>query len=278
LLSYRHSFHAGNFADVIKHLVLVETLAHLTQKDSPFEYIDTHSGAGVFNLRSKDALKLQEHESGFALLDPVDIPELDRYFDVINSYNPTKQIGVYPGSPAVAAHFLRPQDRAWLCELHPQDYQSLCRNMKNNTKIRVFNRDGLSQLDSLLPPTSRRGLVLIDPSYEVKTEYDDVFKAIEKGYKKFASGIYALWYPVVDRKKIDHLERKFVRSGIKNIQRFELGVAPDSNESGMTASGMFLVNPPWKLFTTMSEALPKIARALGDSNSPLFKCDVITGE
>ncbi|MEH6591421.1 MAG: 23S rRNA (adenine(2030)-N(6))-methyltransferase RlmJ [Halioglobus sp.] len=263
---------------MIKHLVLVETLSHLTQKDAPFEYIDTHSGAGLFNLESANALKLQEHQSGFALLDPEGFPALDGYFDVIKSYNRNGKIRVYPGSPAIAAHFLRSQDRAWLCELHPQDYQFLCKNMKKSRKIRVFNSDGLKQLDSLLPPTSRRGLVLIDPSYEVKSEYDDVFKAIVKGYKRFANGIYALWYPVVDRSKIDHLERRFVQSGIKNIQRFELGVAPDANERGMTASGMFLINPPWKLFATMSAVLPEIARVLGDSNNPLFKCDVIVSE
>jgi 23S rRNA (adenine2030-N6)-methyltransferase len=278
LLSYRHSFHAGNFADVIKHIVLVETLAHLTEKDSPFEYVDTHSGAGLFNLKSSDALKLQEHDSGISRLDRADFPELGRYFEVIDSYNPTGEMRRYPGSPAIAAHFLRPQDRAWLCELHPQDYKLLGKNMKAHRKVRVFCEDGLKQLDSLLPLTSRRGLVLVDPSYEVKSEYGDVLKAIRKGYGKFSNGIYALWYPVVERGKIDTLERKFRQSGIKNIQRFELGIAPDSDERGMTASGVFMINPPWKLFATMTAVLPRLALALGEGNHQLFKCDVIAGE
>lgn len=278
MLSYRHSFHAGNFADLLKHAVLVEILDYLSQKESPFEYVDTHSGAGLFNLDSTDANKLQEYKTGIARLERDHFIELTRYFEIIDSYNKSNTLMFYPGSPAIASCFLRRQDRAWLCELHPQDHKLLQANMAKYKKVRVFCDDGLKKLQSFVPLTSRRGLVLIDPSYEIKSEYEQVFFAIKKAYKKFSTGIYALWYPVVDRSKIDLLERRFIKSGIKNIQRFELGVAQDSPERGMTASGMIVINPPWTLFDTMSALLPKMASVVGDTNKGCYKCDVLVGE
>ncbi|PCK04765.1 MAG: 23S rRNA (adenine(2030)-N(6))-methyltransferase RlmJ [Alteromonadaceae bacterium] len=283
MLSYRHSFHAGNFADVIKHLVLVEILEYLTQKDNPFEYIDTHAGGGLFNLGSADAQKLQEHVSGIGKLSPKAFPELSRYFDVVKACNPpgareADKLNFYPGSPSIAAYFLRTQDRAWLHELHPQDHKKLVKTMAKYKKIRVSCADGFKGLQALLPPVSRRSLVLIDPSYEIKSEYEQAIYAMIKAYKKFATGIYVLWYPVVERSRIDMLEKKLVQSGIKKIQRFELGISPDSDERGMTASGVFVINSPWTLFDRMSSLLPKLAKALGDGGEGSFKCDVISGE
>ena len=278
MLSYRHSFHAGNFADIIKHVVLVEILEHLAQKETPFEYIDTHSGAGLYNLTSNDAQKLQEHTNGIAKIEPKDFPELARYFEVINTYNKSSDLNIYPGSPSIAQHFLRKQDRAWLFELHPKDYESLSHNIRSNKKIRGSCQDGLTGMLSLLPPTSRRGLVLIDPSYEIKSEYDHVIDTVIQAYKKFSSGIYAIWYPVVDRRKIDHMEKKLIQSGIKNIQRFELGLSADTEERGMTASGLFVINPPWKLLGKMATLLPKLAQKLGEEDEHFYKCDIISGE
>lgn len=278
MLSYRHSFHAGNFADIIKHVVLSEALDHLAKKEAPFEYVDTHSGAGLFNLHSSDAKKLQEHSDGIDKLKAGDFPELSRYFEAIDASNTSKNTKTYPGSPSVATYFMRPQDRAWLYELHPRDYQSLSKNMGNNRKIRVACEDGLKALQSVLPPISRRGLVLIDPSYEVKSEYDQVVDALVNAHKKFSTGTYIVWYPVVDRRQIDVLEKKIVRSGIKNIQRFELGISPDTKERGMTSSGVFVVNPPWTLFDKMSAVLPRLARALGKTDELLFKCEILTAE
>ena len=166
-------------------------------------------------------------------------------------------------NPSVAACFIRPQDRAWLYELHPQDYKLACSNMERHHKVRVFLEDGLEKLNTLLPPISRRGLILIDPSYELKSEYKQVFDTLVKAYKKFSTGIYVLWYPVVERKRIDVLESKFIKSGIKNIQRFEMGVSADSDERGMTASGVFVINPPWTLKTEMQQALSYLAKHLG---------------
>jgi len=278
LLSYRHSFHAGNVADVLKHIILVEVLDHLTQKHGGFDYIDTHSGAGIFHLQSEHAKKLQEHTAGIGQLKPEQWPELARYFEVVNAYNHTDVLDRYPGSPAIAAHFLRPQDRAWLYELHPKDYERLYKTMQKYKKVRVTNSDGLQAMSALLPPVSRRALVLVDPSYEVKSEYDHVSAALINAHKKFSTGVFALWYPVVERERIQRLERQLVRSGIRNIQRFELGVRPDSDARGMTASGMFVINPPWTLHKKMSQWLPKLASTLGHADSGHFKCDIITGE
>ena len=277
LLSYRHSFHAGNFADIIKHVVLVDILDYLIKKDSPFEYIDTHAGAGLYDLRSSNAQKLEEHESGIALLSEQQFPELARYFEIIRSFNAGDTVRFYPGSPSIANYFLRRQDRGWLFELHPQDYPLLCKNMQGNKKVRVQCQDGLAGMLSLLPPTSRRGLVLIDPSYEVKSEYDQVINAVVKGYRKFATGVYAIWYPVVDRQKINSMAQQLKKSGIKNIQQFELGVTADSSERGMTASGMFVINPPWTLMEKISAVLPRLAKVLGDNNHH-STCEILVGE
>lgn len=278
MLSYRHSFHAGNFADLLKHIVLVEIFEHLLQKDKPFEYIDTHSGAGLYNLKSADAQKLQEHAGGISRLNSKEFPELARYFEVVNSFNPTGGLMFYPGSPSFAKFFLRPQDRAWLYELHPKDYQSLRKNMADRKTMRVQQQDGFGGLNSILPPTAKRGLVLIDPSYEIKSDYEELVKHLVNAHKKFSHGIYAIWYPVISRKTIDKMERNIIKSGITNIQRFELGIAEDSDERGMTAAGMIVINPPWKLFDKMSSLLPKLAQKLCDGPKPLYKCDVLANE
>jgi len=277
LLSYRHSFHAGNFADVLKHIVLVEILEHLTTKETPFEYIDTHAGAGLFNLKSADAQKIKEHSNGIAKISLADFPELSRYFEVIKSVNAPDSLDIYPGSPAIAKSFLRQQDRAWLFELHPKDVEFLFKNMGNSKRIQIKHADGFEGIKALLPPTSRRGLVLIDPSYEIKSDYHELVKHLASAYKKFSHGTYAIWYPVVDRQTIETLEKNIKKSGIKNIQRFELGISADSDERGMTASGMIVINPPWKLFDKMSKLLPKLEKHLGENGS-FFKCDVLVKE
>lgn len=278
MLSYRHSFHAGNFADVLKHIVVIEILQHLGKKDKPFDYIDTHSGAGLFDLSSAHAAKLQEYRNGIGKLNPADWPELASYFSVVHEYNRSKSLTHYPGSPMIALHFLRSQDRAWLYELHPEDAMLLSQNTADDRRARVMNEDGLKRLLSLLPPISRRGFVLIDPSYEIKTDYDLVFQTVAKAYKKFATGTYAIWYPVVDRNRINRLERQFVNSGISNIQRFELAIAEDTDERGMTSSGMIVINPPWQLMTTMQALLPKLVTTLAESDGAFYKCDVLVAE
>jgi len=278
LLSYRHSFHAGNFADVLKHIVLIEILQHLGKKEKAFDYIDTHAGAGLYHLASSHADKLQEYRSGIGKLDAAEWPELAAYFAVIDAVNAGNSLEYYPGSPFIALHCMRRQDRAWLYELHPEDAGLLLQNTQKVKRARVMREDGLKGLLSLLPPVSRRGLVLIDPSYEIKTDYDLVFQTVEKAYAKFPTGTYAIWYPVVERSRIIRLEKQFIKSGIKNIQRFELAITADSDERGMTASGMMVINPPWSLMNTMGQLLPKLVNSLTADNSAFYKCDVLVAE
>lgn len=276
LLSYRHAFHAGNFADLIKHIVLVEVLQYLTRKDKPFDYIDTHAGAGVYDLESGLSQKLGEYKDGIAKLDREHWPELEQYFKAIDAVNPKGGQRYYPGSPVIAQQLLRPQDRAWLHELHSTDSEALSQHVKGRN-VRVFEAEGYQGLLALVPPASRRALVLIDPSYEIKTEYQTVVETVIKAHSKFATGIYAIWYPVVERSRIERMEKKLLSSGIKRIDRYELAASPDSHEHGMTASGMIVINPPWGLRDTMEKLLPRLVQALGDDGA-FYRCEEWAGE
>ena len=278
MLSYRHSYHAGNFADVLKHIVLIEILQHLGKKEKAFDYIDTHAGAGLYHLASAHAEKLLEYQNGIGKLVASEWPELAGYFAAVDAVNSGESLVYYPGSPLIALHFIRQQDRAWLYELHPEDASLLLQNTQQVKRARVMREDGLKGVLSLLPPVSRRGLVLIDPSYEIKTDYDLVFQTVEKAHGKFPTGTYALWYPVVERSRITRLEKQFINSGIKNIQRFELAITADSDKRGMTSSGMIVINPPWQLMATMNALLPKLLKTLAIDSGAFYKCDVLVAE
>jgi 23S rRNA (adenine2030-N6)-methyltransferase len=278
LLSYRHSFHAGNYADVIKHIVLIELLEHMIKKDKAFDYIDTHAGAGLYDLHGSHAVKLNEYRDGVAKLIPDDWPELDRYFQLIRQFNSHGQLNYYPGSPMIASHYLRRQDRSWLYELHPSDSSLLAKNIGKTKHTRIMNQDGFDGLLSLVPPVSRRAVVLIDPPYEVKSDYNLVVDTLVEAYSKFKTGTYALWYPVVDRKQIDQLERRLKKSGIKDIQQYELGIAKDQYGTGMSASGMIVINPPWTLKDKMKTVLPKLVATLGQSDGAFCKCTELVAE
>lgn len=278
MLSYRHSFHAGNFADVLKHIVLVEILEHLTAKEKAFEYIDSHAGAGLFDLSHGHAEKLGEYRNGIGRLWGEDWKELRSYFGIIRACNASSSLIYYPGSPLIATQFLRPRDKAWLFELHPTDFRRLEKNTGDFRNVRVSCLDGHQGLLGVLPPASRRGLVLIDPAYEIKTEYEQVFATVKKAHRKFSTGVFAIWYPVVDRSRVKELELSLTGSGIRDIQRFELGLAPDSDDRGMTASGMIVINPPWKLFEKMSGLLPRLADVMGENGPGCYKCDTLVPE
>ena len=194
MLSYRHSFHAGNPADVVKHLVLAEVLKYQTIKDKPLDYIDTHSGAGFFELAGSDAQKTQEYLEGIAKLwqHRSEHSALNEYIELIKSFNQQGDLDFYPGSPKIAEHFLRRQDKGWFFELHPRDLELLQNNMQGKRSIRVRGENGFQGLVGLLPPASRRACVLIDPPYEIKADYDTVVNTIIKAYKRFATGTYMI--------------------------------------------------------------------------------------
>ncbi|EGR4184759.1 23S rRNA (adenine(2030)-N(6))-methyltransferase RlmJ [Vibrio cholerae] len=264
MLSYRHSFHAGNHADVLKHIVQSLILNSLQQKEKPFVYHDTHSGVGRYDLTHEWSEKTGEYKQGIARVWQQDnIPaELDSYLDAIRQLNQGETLRYYPGSPQVARAHLREQDRMVLTELHPSDYPLLEQEFHRDRQVSIYKEDGLARLKASLPPQERRGLVLIDPPYELAKEYRDVVRAIAQSYKRWATGIYAIWYPVVNRCDIDDMLEGLQGLEIRKILQIELGVAPDTNERGMTASGMIVINPPWTLESQMQTILPFLKQAI----------------
>ena len=264
MLSYRHSYHAGNHADVLKHIVLTLCINSLKEKEKPFLYLDTHSGAGRYLLQSEHAEKTGEYLSGINLIwQQSETPELlNTYLSVLKRYNPFDNLKYYLGSPLIAKQLLREQDKINLTELHPTDYPLLRQEFSKDKRARVLREDGFSQLKSKLPPESRRGIVLIDPSYEIKDDYQKIPKALLEAYKRFATGIYLIWYPVVSRTQTQKMIDEIVNLGIKKISQFEFTIKPDNNQKGMTASGMIVINPPWKLQQQMQTIMPWLKNTL----------------
>jgi len=276
LLSYRHAFHAGNFADVLKHTVLANVLAYMTKKDKGYTYIDSHSGAGMYQLNEEYAQKTGEYKQGIAkLINNTDIPQaLVEYIDLIKSLNQPDdlknksnlqddlQLMFYPGSPAIAKAFSRRQDSAHLFELHSTDIHYLTTFCERWSKSHVKQSDGYQGILSLLPPPSRRGVVLIDPPYELKEDYTKVVKTIVSAYKKFATGTYILWYPVVKRELVEQMKTQFISSDIRNVLQVEFCMLGDTDAYGMTGTGLFIVNPPWQLAKDLAEILPYLSTHL----------------
>ena len=281
MLSYRHSFHAGNHADVLKHIVLMLIIESLQQKEKGFYYLDTHAGAGRYRLLSAEAEKTAEYVDGIGRLwEREDLPqEVARYVALIKKLNyGGKELRYYAGSPLLAANLLRPQDRALMMELHPSEFPLLRNNFKEFENVTVKIGDGFQQVKATLPPKERRGLVLIDPPYELKEDYDLVVKAIEEGYKRFATGVYAIWYPVVLRQQTKRIVKGLEATGIRKILQIELAVRPDSDQRGMTASGMIVVNPPWMLEQQMKSILPYLTTALVLQGTGSWSVNWITPE
>ena len=265
MLSYRHSYHAGNFADVLKHSVLIHILEHLKKKQKPFSYVDTHAGAGNYSLQSEQAEKTQEYLQGIAKLWQLSHlpPVLDAYVKVIKAFNTQNKLTLYPGSPMIARHLMRQQDRMFLYELHNNEIEILRESVNKDKRVQIAHEDGFKRGVAIMPPQQRRGLVLLDPSYEIKSDYGQVFETIMQLYKRFATGTIALWYPVVERQRINELEQKITASSLQNVQLFELAQLNDSQQPGMSASGMIVVNSPWTLKAEMQLALPILADQLG---------------
>lgn len=264
MLSYRHSFHAGNHADVLKHTVLSLIIDSLNEKEKPYLYLDTHAGAGRYQLSGEHAERTGEYLEGIARIwEQDDLPEeLESYISCIKALNPNGKLRFYPGSPLIARHLLREDDKLSLTELHPSDYPMLRNEFTKDNRARTERADGYQQLKSKLPPHSRRGLTLIDPPYEIKSDYQAVVKGIQEGYKRFGTGVFALWYPVVMRQQIKRMFAELEATGIRRILQIELAVRPDSDQRGMTASGMIVINPPWKLEQQMTNILPWLHKQL----------------
>jgi len=275
MLSYRHAFHAGNHADVLKHLVMLQLLDYLTQKDKALYVVDTHAGAGAYDLKSEYAKKLAEYRGGIGRLWDVPAadlpPALADYVARVREFNAGAGNGSdalthYPGSPWLAWKALRDIDRLRLYELHTTDSRLLASNFKEaGRQVQVNAGDGLAGMKAQLPPPSRRALVLIDPSYEVKTDYQEIVRALQDALKRFATGTYAIWYPCLNRPESRQFADKLKRLPANDWLHVSLHVrAPDADGFGMAGSGMFILNPPWTLAATLKEVMPKLVELLAE--------------
>jgi 23S rRNA (adenine2030-N6)-methyltransferase len=266
MLSYQHAYHAGNHADVLKHVVLLALLAKLAAKNKPLRYIETHAGAGGYDLRSPAARKNREFAGGIAKVYAASgaPTAVTRLVEPVRRYNDGgTKIERYPGSPWLARELLGPTDSLYLFELHPAEHRTLLAMFGADRRATVLRTNGLEGCVGLVPPPERRGLVLIDPSYEVKDEHTQVVDALAKAHRRFATGTFAIWYPVLERRWVQRFERAIRSTAIGSIDLYELCVAPDGEGRGLTGSGMIVVNPPWKVREEIALALPWLARALG---------------
>lgn len=300
MFSYRHAFHAGNHADVLKHIVLLATLRHLMQKEAGITFVDTHAGAGLYRLDSEFSDKGGEAAEGvvrlMAALRPASgaaapsHPLIDDYLDLVAGFNPGGSLRVYPGSPFVIQRLMREasRDRLRLFELHPTDGKTLTSNVAQldaGRAITVTRQDGFEGLKPLLPPPagangSRRALVLIDPSYEIKSDYARVAAAIQDSLKRFPTGHYLVWYPIIGRAEAHDLPRR-LRTLAQHAGRpwlhatLNVGhkdLAPGERQ-GLTASGMFVINPPHTLKAGLTQALPLLRQTLGQGRGQAFTVD-----
>ncbi len=278
MLSYRHAFHAGNHADVLKHFVLIELARYLGQKDAPFWIIDTHAGAGLYALDTGYATQLAEYVDGIGRLwNRKDIPPaLGEYLSLVRELNPDGQLRAYPGSPWIAQRLLRNEDRLRLFELHTTDSKLLQDNFRTldaklQRRIIIQASDGLAGLKALLPPPPRRALVLIDPSYEDKADYKNIPLVLKDALTRFATGTYAIWYPQLQRNDAQRLPAALKTLPVKSWLNVSLSVnTPNEDGFGMHGSGMFILNPPWTLHKTLSEVMPYLLKMLGKDAGATF--------
>jgi 23S rRNA (adenine2030-N6)-methyltransferase len=289
-MNYRHSFHAGNFADVLKHAVLTRILVHLRAKPAPFRVIDTHAGAGLYDLAGEEAGRSGEWREGIERLISRPIGEgaralLAPYLEAVAALNGADRLTAYPGSPALVRAFLRPQDRLVACELEPKAAAALARYLGTDRRSKAVAIDGWTALNAYVPPKERRGLVLIDPSFEDADDFPRLAQALEAAHRKWAGGTYLVWYPVKERAAPDVLARRLRRSSIPKVLRAELSVAaPRSatasgpSEQRLSACGLIVVNPPWTLAGELAVLLPALATALSVEGAGTHRVDWLAGE
>lgn len=270
-MNYRHIYHAGNFADVMKHFILTLLLQKLREKDTPFCVLDTHAGIGIYDLTADPAQRTLEYQQGIgSLLAAPSLPEIFRpYVSIVQALNglapgdSSSNLTLYPGSPAIAQRFLRRQDRLLLCELHPEDFTELQYHLTGDKQVSCFFQDAYTGLKALLPPKERRGLVLIDPPFEVKNEFALLVKGIQHAYRRFATGIYAIWYPIKDRPPVDSFYAALKNAGIPKILTTEFLLYSPTTAERLNGCGMAFINPPWQLDSTLKEYLPLLLSYLG---------------
>jgi len=294
MFSYRHAFHAGNHADVLKHTVLIATLDYLLEKDAALTVVDTHAGAGLYRLDGDYAGTSGEAVDGVQRLfarpdDAAPLADaLARYVEVVRDFNPKRDARIYPGSPFITHHLLRDQDKLKLFELHPTDARTLDANIAQldaGRQIAVLREDGFGSATKFLPPPSRRALVLCDPSYEIKSDYARVLDFVTAALKRFATGTYAVWYPIIPRPEAHDLPRRLKTLAIKagkpwlnatltvKSSKIVMDSSGTKHRPGLPASGMFLINPPYTLKAGLQAALPQMAELLAQDRNAAFSVD-----
>jgi 23S rRNA (adenine2030-N6)-methyltransferase len=267
-MNYRHAYHAGNFADVLKHILLIELVEHLKKKPTPFFYLDTHAGRGTYDLSLGESQRSGEYKQGIGrLLETPDtaLPEeARRYVHLVRDCAGPRRsaITAYPGSPRIVAKLRRPTDRLVLAETHAREAQSLRRLFARQKYVAIVEGDGYAALKAQVPPREHRGLVLIDPPYEADTEFDRVVAALELGYERWPAGMYCVWYPLSDRASPLRFRRHIERTGLRMVLGCWLSVLPVVAAVGVRGSGLVIVNPPWLLDERLSELLPDLHRLL----------------
>ncbi len=266
-MNYRHAFHAGNFADVVKHAILSRIVAHLRKKDSAFRVIDTHAGAGLYDLTGPEAARSPEWRGGIGRLleatpDPAAQALLQDYLGAVQAANPDGKIVRYPGSPALVCAWLRRADRLVACELEPSAQAALSDNLHGDRRVKVVAIDGWNALSAYIPPKERRGLVLIDPSYERTDEFPRLASALEAAARKWRTGIFLAWYPIKDARDNAAFARDLGKRGLTNMLRAELVLSSASRDSKLRGGGQLIVNPPWTLEADLKILLPALAKIL----------------
>jgi 23S rRNA (adenine2030-N6)-methyltransferase len=281
-VNYRHAFHAGNFADVFKHVFLTRILLYLARKDTPFRVIDTHAGEGAYNLQSEEAHRSGEWRDGIGRLGELDdIDEQARellkpYLDIVGALDAEARPTLYPGSPRIIEALMRPQDRATFCELHPEAFTALRVNFRRDERIVCLNLDGYIGLNAGVPPKQRRGLVLIDPPFERANEFDLAWDAVKSAHAKWPTGIYALWYPVKDMAAVARFIKEIAQSGIRRVLRLELAIGAVGGKLART--GLIFINPPYVLEQEAAILLPALARKLAATPRPQVIREWLAGE
>lgn len=287
-MNYRHAFHAGNFADVIKHITLARILTYLHEKPAAFRVIDTHAGAGLYDLTSDEAERGGEWRTGIARLMQARLSDsvmtlVAPYLDIVRAFNPQRDLTAYPGSPLIARALLRPQDRLVACELEPKARKQLIRALHRDPQGRVVDLDGWMALPAFVPPNERRGLVLVDPPFENRDEFTRLADGFAAAHEKWPTGIYMLWYPIKERRAAETLADRVGRvanagggSDAKCL-RVEFSVAPQTTESGLVSTGLLIVNPPWTLAGELKAILHELEKPLGQGGAGRFRVDALRG-
>jgi 23S rRNA (adenine2030-N6)-methyltransferase len=266
-MNYRHAFHAGNFADVVKHAVLARIVAYLKEKPAAFRVIDTHAGAGLYDLSGPEASRTGEWRDGIGKLAAIDLAPAVRdllvpYLEAVASFNDGAALRVYPGSPALVRSWLRAQDRMVVCEREPNAARALAGQMQGDRRIKTVAIDGYTALNAYVPPPERRGLVLIDPPFEAADEFERLGQALSAAHRKWPTGAYLLWYPVKDAHETAAFARRLAGLAIPRILRVELSL-PSRGDDRLRGCGLIVVNPPWTLQDELALLLPALARTLG---------------